>query len=218
MEEYLDVVARSSLFKEVGMDKLPQLLSRLGARLCSYGKGECIFTAGSLVKDIYLVLYGEVMVCQDDFWGGRSVSHIVKSGSCFAEAFALDSVPATVTVEAAMPTTILLLDASRFISIEDVGPVLLRNLVGDLARKNRMQNLRLAHLGCRTIRAKLISYLSSAAIEAGCDDFLIPFSRQGLADHLAVDRSALSAELGRMRDEGLVAFRKNHFHLCLKNI
>lgn len=218
MEEYLDVIAASPLFKGVDPGTLPLLLQRLDARLRSYDKGECIFTAGSLVKDIHLVLHGEVMVCQDDFWGGRSVSHIVKSGSCFAEAFALDAVPVTVTTQAAMHASILLLDASRFISIEDVGPVLLRNLVGDLARKNRMQNLRLAHLGCRTIRAKLISYLSSAAIEAGSDDFLIPFSRQDLADHLAVDRSALSAKLGRMRDEGLVAFRKNHFHLCLKDL
>ena len=37
--------------------------------------------------------------------------------------------------------------------------------------------------------------------------------RQGLADHLNLDRSALSKELGKMRDEGILETTKNEFTL-----
>ena len=43
--------------------------------------------------------------------------------------------------------------------------------------------------------------------------FAIQFSRQQLADYLGVERSGLSVELGKMRDEGLLDFHKSHFLL-----
>ena len=63
------------------------------------------------------------------------------------------------------------------------------------------------------IRGRLVTYLSAQALEQGSSSFSIPFDRQQLADYLGVDRSALSKELGRMRDEGLLETRKNHFLL-----
>ena len=68
-------------------------------------------------------------------------------------------------------------------------------------------------MGQRTTRAKLMSYLSAEAQRRGSYEFDIPFSRQQLADYLSVERSGLSLELGRMRDEGLLDFHKNHFVL-----
>jgi CRP-like cAMP-binding protein len=61
----------------------------------------------------------------------------------------------------------------------------------------------------RTIREKLLSYLSWQSLRAGSKTFEIPYNRQQLADFLSVDRSALSATLGKMRDEGLLSFHKN---------
>jgi CRP-like cAMP-binding protein len=67
------------------------------------------------------------------------------------------------------------------------------------------------HTASRSIRERLLSYLSERAIEKGSASFTIPFSRQQLADYLGVDRSALSNELSKMRKEGLIACRKNEF-------
>ena len=65
----------------------------------------------------------------------------------------------------------------------------------------------------RTTREKLLSYLSAQAIRHGSPSFAISFNRQQLADYLSVDRSAMSNELCKMRDEGLLAFDKNSFTL-----
>ena len=58
-----------------------------------------------------------------------------------------------------------------------------------------------------------MSYLSAQAQKSGAYEFDIPFSRQQLADYLAVERSGLSVELCKMRDEGLLEFHKSHFVL-----
>ena len=82
-----------------------------------------------------------------------------------------------------------------------------------LARKNRMLSSKIDHLSQRSTRAKVLSYLSAEAAKQGSDTFTIPFDRQGMADYLAVDRSALSLELSKMRKDGLLEFHKNRFHL-----
>ena len=80
-------------------------------------------------------------------------------------------------------------------------------------QKNLRFGEKLTHMGQRTTRAKLMSYFSAEAQRLGTYEFDIPFSRQQLADYLAVERSGLSLELGKMRSEGLLDFHKSHFIL-----
>ena len=82
-----------------------------------------------------------------------------------------------------------------------------------LAGKNVMLTQKIEHLMKRSTREKLLSFLSAQAIEAKSHVFDIPLSRQELADYLAVDRSAMSNELSKLQQEGLLAFTRNHFEL-----
>ncbi len=86
---------------------------------------------------------------------------------------------------------------------------------GELAEKNLRFSEKLTHMGQRTTRAKLMSYLSAEAQRLGKYEFDIPFSRQQLADYLGVERSGLSLELGKMKKDGLLDYHKNHFVLRL---
>lgn len=91
----------------------------------------------------------------------------------------------------------------------------IRNLLSELAEKNLRFNEKLTHMGQRTTRAKIMSYLSAEAQRLGKYEFDIPFSRQQLADYLGVERSGLSLELGKMKKDGLLDYHKNHFVLRL---
>ena len=81
---------------------------------------------------------------------------------------------------------------------------LVQNILAESARKNLALTRKVSHMSKRSTREKLLSYLSGQALGAGSDAFEIPFNRQQLADYLSVDRSAMSGELCRMRDEGLL--------------
>ena len=89
----------------------------------------------------------------------------------------------------------------------------MENLLVLLAEKNRMLTEKIRHMARRTTREKLLSYLSAQAVRAGNAEFDIPLDRQQLADYLGVERSAMSAELGKLRREGFLEVRKSHFRL-----
>jgi CRP-like cAMP-binding protein len=90
---------------------------------------------------------------------------------------------------------------------------LIRNMVSILAQKNLMMSAKMEHITKRTIRDKLLSYLMEQSRQKNSKTFDIPYNRQELADYLSVERSALSAEMSKLKAEGVIDYRKNHFEL-----
>lgn len=196
------------LFRGVPAEELPALLARASARTCAFQKGELLLRRGDVTRRLGLVLEGTVHIIREDFWGNRSIVGLAVPGEVFAESYALAGEPLEVSVLAAAPGAALFLEADGLTDAR-----LTANLLHLLARKNLMLTRKMRHMARRTTRDKLLSYLSAQALAAGSSEFDIPMDRQQLADYLAVDRSAMSAALGKLRDEGVLTFRKNHFRL-----
>ena len=174
--------------------------------------------AGDTAESVGLVLLGSVLVIQEDIWGNRNLLSRAGPGQTFAAAYACaPGSVLNVSIIAETPATVLLLNIKRVLNMCPSACAhhsrIIRNLLGELAEKNRRFGEKLTHMGQRTTRGKLLSYLSAEAQRLGRYEFDIPFSRQQLADYLAVERSGLSLELGKMRREGLLDFQKNHFVL-----
>lgn len=200
-------ISASPLFRGIPSQELPALLAQAAAKKVRFQKGELLLRRGEVTGRLGLVLEGTVHIIREDFWGSRSIVGLAGPGEVFAESYALAGEPLSVSVLAASDGAALFLDAR----LTDAR--LTANLLSLLARKNLMLTGKMRHMACRTTRDKLISYLSAQALAAGSSEFDIPMDRQQLADYLAVDRSAMSAALGKLRDEGVLTFRKNHFHL-----
>ena len=196
------------LFRGVPAEELPALLARASARTCAFQKGELLLRRGDVTRRLGLVLEGSVHIIREDFWGNRSIVGLAGPGEVFAESYALAGEPLEVSVLAAAPGAALFLEADGLTDAR-----LTANLLHLLARKNLMLTRKMRHMARRTTRDKLLSYLSAQELAAGSSEFDIPMDRQQLADYLAVDRSAMSAALGKLRDEGVLTFRKNHFRL-----
>ena len=196
------------LFRGVPAEELPALLARASARTCAFQKGELLLRRGDVTRRLGLVLEGTVHIIREDFWGNRSIVGLAGPGEVFAESYALAGEPLEVSVLAAAPGAALFLEADGLTDAR-----LTANLLHLLARKNLMLTRKMRLMARRTTRDKLLSYLSAQALAAGSSEFDIPMDRQQLADYLAVDRSAMSAALGKLRDEGVLTFRKNHFRL-----
>jgi CRP-like cAMP-binding protein len=122
-----------------------------------------------------------------------------------------------VSVMSAAATEVLFIDFQRIITTcpSSCGfhTLLIRNMIGIFARKNVMLIGKMEHITKRTTREKLLSYLSEQSKLHGSRSFKIPLDRQGLADYLSVERSALSAEMSRVKADGIINYRKNHFEL-----
>ena len=218
MKDFFPVLHTAALFSGISETELAAMLSCLEARIDTFPKGSRLLRTGEAVENVGLVLAGSALIVQEDIWGNRSILSKAMPGQTFAEVFACaPGALLNVSVEAESAVTVMFLRVRRVLSVCPSAcsyhSRFIRNLLGELAEKNLRLNEKLTHMGQRTTRAKLLSYFSGEAQRWGGYEFDIPFSRQQLADYLGVERSGLSLELGKMRDEGLLDFHKSHFIL-----
>ena len=218
MKDFLPVIRSSTLFSGISEEEVTAMLSCLNAEERSFPKEAFVLRAGDTAGSIGLVLSGSVLVIQEDIWGNRNILSKAGPGQTFAAAFACaPGSVLNVSVVAETPVTALFLDVKRILTVCPSACAhhsrIIRNLLGELAEKNLRFGEKLTHIAQRTTRAKLMSYLSAEAQRRGAVEFDIPFSRQQLADFLAVERSGLSLELGKMKQDGLLDFHKSHFVL-----
>jgi CRP-like cAMP-binding protein len=210
-------ISSCPLFEGIEPGELDALLNCLGAKRKNIERGEFVYRAGDAAHSVGVLLSGSVHVVQEDYWGNRSIVAHIEPGGLFAEAFASAQVTSLpVSVLAAENCAVLLIGYSRIITSCSNAcgfhARLVRNMMGILARNNVRLTRKIEHVTQRSTREKVLSFLSEQAIAAG-PEFDIPFNRQELADYLAVERSALSAELSRMSKAGLIRFNRNHFEL-----
>lgn len=211
-------LSASPLFQSIGEADLHSMLSCLSARKREFGREEIIFPEGDPIVQIGLVLSGSVHIVKEDYWGRRTLMASIGPGECFGEAYACAAkTPFPFTAVAASPVSALFLDVNRVLTTcSSACPFharLIRNLLSALAESNLRLARKIESTSPRTIREKLLSYFSSQARLARSSAFTIPFTRQQLAEYLSVDRSAMTVELYRLKEEGVISFDKRDFRL-----
>lgn len=215
MQQFL---SKTNLFRGIAPSEVPVALKCLGAYERRFKKGTVIYKAGDVVHEIGLVLEGSVNIVANFFWGNSAIFGHIARGKIFGESnAALPNKELSCDIVAAENCNILFLNLNRVLAEVHCGckfhSRIIQNIVRISAAKNLNLSSRMMHIAPKAIRDKLLAYLSEQALECGSNDFVIPFSRQQLADYLGVDRSALSNELSKMQRDGLLLFEKNHFVL-----
>ena len=218
MKKYIPVLKRTKLFSGVGEDDIASLLSCLGARKKEYKKGEYILREGEHISDIFILVEGKIHIQKDDYWGNRSILSVISVGEMFGEGYAAPESGALLNdVVAVEDSSVIFFDVKRILTTCSSAcrfhNMIVQNMFFAISDKNRRLVQKLGHMSGRTTRTKLISYLSEEAKRQGSSTFTVPFNRQQLADYLCVDRSAMSNELCKMRDEGMIRFEKSRFEL-----
>lgn len=217
MNTPINLLLSTPLFADITPADLPTMLSCLGAKTAPLKKHEFTLLQGDPPKQIGIVLTGQLHIFKENDHGDRTLIAAVHPGELFAEALCCAHVAESpVSVMAETDSTILLLEFRRILSTCtnacDFHRKLIDNMLGIIARKNLLLQKRLDILSQKTLRMKLLTYLESFPIKRGIT-ITIPFNREKLADFLSTDRSALSHELSRMQDEGLIEYKKNRFRL-----
>lgn len=218
MEKYIPVLKRTQLFSGVGEEEIGAMLNCLQAKLCTYKKGEYVLRQGEHLDKILVLVGGKLHIQRDDYWGNRSIINMVSIGEMFGEAYvAPESGTLMNDVLAVEDSAVIFFDVKRIITVCSAAcrfhSMVVQNLFFAISDKNRKLVQKLTFMTKRTTREKLIAYLSEESKRQNSSEFSIPFNRQQLADYLSVDRSAMSNELCKMRDEGLIEFEKNYFKL-----
>ena len=222
MENITPILQTCPLFDGIRPEDLTGMMGCLGARHIRPGKGEILFREGDDTKFVGVVLSGSVYLLREDYYGSRSILAHIGPTRIFGEAYAFSgaaSLPVSVVAEE--DSHILLLDSRRITTCCsnacEFHNRLIYNLLRLVSTSNLMLHQKIRIISRRTTREKLLAYLAHRAKELGTSSFSVPYDRQALADYLEVDRSGLSAEISKLRREGVLDCQRSHFRL-LKNV
>ena len=200
-----------------GIDDLAAMLKCLGAETRQVEKNEIVLLAGNKPQHVGVVLSGLLHIVREDYGGNRSLVAAVNPGEIFAESLCCAGVTESpVSVVATTDSTVLLLRFERVLRTCQNACAfhhrLIENMLRLAANKNLFLQARMEIMALKSVRAKVLRYLESFAPAKG-KGFAVPFNREEMAEHLCVERSALSHELARMKRDGLIEYNKNQFSL-----
>ena len=218
MKKYQDILEHCPLFDGIRTEDLSAMLGCIGGRTVSIARGQSLWREGDPATYVGLVLSGAVRLVREDYYGNRSIVAHIAPGELFGETYAcagLASLP--VSVAADEDSEVLLMDCRRItVSCSNACAFHSRmvfNLLRLVAVKNLVYDQKIQVTSRRTTREKLMAFLLNQAKLQGSNSFTIPYDRQELADYLEVDRSGLSAEISKLRKEGVLESEKNRFTL-----
>ena len=218
MKDILPILQDCPLFDGIRSEDLSGMLGCLAAKQIAVKKGSLVFQEGEDAVYMGIVLSGAVQLIREDFYGNRSIVSHVGPRELFGEAYAFsESSKLPVSVAATADSQLLLIDSRRVTTccsnVCEFHNRVIYNLLRLTATQNQMLHQKLQITAKRTTREKLMAYLAAQAKRVGSSTFTIPYDRQALADYLEVDRSGLSAEISKLRREGILECRKNRFRL-----
>ncbi len=221
MEKYFDVLRSCPLFDQVSVADIQKMLQCFHAKIKTYEKRQTILAEGTPANQIGIVLSGSAQLIQLDYLGNRNILNNIMPSQIFAEDFACAQVSSLpVSIVANEPCTVMLIEAacilhtcSKYCSFHQQ---LIFNLMKELAEKTVLCYQKIEITSKRSTRDKLLTYLLLQSKQANSTSFTIPFNRQELADYLEVERSGLSMEISKLREEGILKSTRSHFELlCL---
>lgn len=218
MNPNIKILKMSSLFQGVEENDLEAMLNCLGATERKYKKNDVILLAGTKVTSVGIVAEGNAQITRDDAEGNRAILSELEKADLFAEAYvAAGAVEVPITVIATSDCRVVWIPFSKIVGTCSTAcgfhRTLVQNMMRVIAMKSIWMNEKMRILSCKTTKEKLMTYLFDYSERVGKNKFKIPFSRSELADFLSVDRSAMSRELSRLRDEGYLKYHKNEFEL-----
>lgn len=223
ISSYIELLTKISLFEGIEEKDIGGMLGCLQANKKKFLKNETILRAGEVVSHLGIILSGRGQIIREDIMGNRNILSNLEVGDMFAEAFACaGSQRLPFQVVAITDCTVMFLDYRRIVTTCSSScyfhTSLIHNMMKILAVKNVLLTQKMEHMTKRSTREKLLSYLSEQAAKSNSKIFSVPFNRQELADYLCVDRSAMSNELSKLKDEGLIDYDRSDFRLLKEQL
>ena len=211
------------LFNGIAESDYSTMLGCVGSTVASFSKNENIITEQDNIKTIGVILDGSVQMSQTDVWGGKTIIGNLKKGDIFGESFVLGGAEcSSISVTALSECEIMFMPFQRIIHTcshscshhKKLGD----NMVSLIAEKNLRLLEKMEIITKKTLREKIMTYLSIEAQRNECAYFEIPLARAELAEYLCADRSALSRKKAKMKGEGIIDYHKNTFRLLKVNM
>lgn len=222
MKKDFELMKKCPLFGNMEDNELNDILKSPHIKIQDFSKNHTVIAEGSNADHVGIVLSGTVQIVRNDYYGNRSIIALINSPQIFAEVFVFSETETMpVSVVSVTDSRIMLIKLKDILNKNSDRNLFYTKLTSNLLRlvteKNLKLNEKIEIISKRTTREKILAFLMSQAKLNGSDCFTIPYDRQALADFLEVDRSAMSAEISKLRAEGIIESKRSQFRLIRNN-
>lgn len=221
MKNNFELMKKCPLFYKIDDEELNVILKSPHTKIQDFSKNQTVISEGGSADAVGIILSGLVQIVRNDYFGNRSIIALINSPQIFAEVFVFADINAMpVSVVSVTDSRIMLIKPKKILNdnpdLSSFHTKLTSNLLRIVTEKNLKLNEKIEIVSKRTTREKIMAFLMSQAKLNNSDNFTIPYDRKALADFLEVDRSAMSAEISKLRSEGIIESDKSKFRLLGK--
>jgi len=217
MQKYTEILSRSTLFRGMNDSDITSLIEYLGAYTVSFKRGEYVHYTGELISRCGIIISGELQAQNVSYDGHINVSAVHHSSDVFGDILmSSDNAKSPVDVVAVKDSVVLFIPFARIMVDGGGFQGLYRfrmNLLNEISEKYFSLRKKISYLSAPSLREKIILFLLDRRDIAGKNSFTVSLSREQMANLLGVNRSALSRELSRMKEEGMIDFEKGKFEI-----
>ena len=209
-----DIILACPLFNGLNDGELREALNFFDAVPKRYKKGEFLQSVLAPFDRFGLVISGSIQVCCDDIDGYPMIMANVSEGDIFGESLCFTKAESPVYIRAAADSEVLTMTTARIHSAalsDELSKMFTLRFTSILAKKALSMNDRIQILSKITLREKILTLLNQYRHRFASNEFSLPFDRADMAIYLGADRSALSRELSKLKQEGIIDYKKNHF-------
>ena len=215
-QDYIYSIRKCYLFDGIKDEQLADAIKLLNGRIKKVVKDDYIVQLGGTIQYAGLLLKGKIESSFQNENFDQITMHTFTGGYLFGEGLVINHAKnSPVQVRAVEDSVVLFIDLEMIYAAADNSPIrniLARNLIKSLAKKNLILNQKVRILSQKSLRDRIFIYLRTLPKDK--DGYVrIPFTQTALAEYLGVNRSALSRELGRMQNEGLLIVNKGKMKL-----
>lgn len=209
----LELIKKNTIFNDFSLDQLLETFSSISYFEKDYKKNDIIIKQNDILNYFGIVTKGQIATYNFDYFGNRNILTVFDKGNSFGEAIVCMKINFPHEIIAMIDCSILWIEYESLKKSKYYEKIL-NNLLILISSKNLILNKKLNVLSKRTTREKILSYLlEQKKFLKSNENIEINLNRNEMADYLAIDRSNLSRELGKLKKEGLIDFNKNKFKL-----
>lgn len=216
--EYFQDLKKTPIFKETTEFECQAMMFCFKTKFKTFQKNEQIVKQGDLIEDVVLIVKGGAIAENIDLLGNVNIVSELERGDVYGlECAVAQEEVFRDTLVANQKTLVLFMNKHRIINPcfnrckrhENV----VKNIMKLVAESHIKLLDKLTHMSRKTTREKLLSYLIAESKKSRNEYFEIPFNKTELANYLSVDRSAMSTELNKMKEEGIIDFDKKRYRI-----
>ena len=207
MNDYLELIKQASLTKSIKSEEITFYISEGSFKIITYLKNNIVHFVGETCSKMEIILAGKVTVERIDESGNLMTIAEFLSGEILGGNLLFSKNPHyPMTITAKQPTVILEINKDRLFQLFSDNHEFLKSYLEFVSDHATILGDRIKHYVNKTIRESVMCYLDYERRKQNSNNIKLGITKKVLAEKIGVQRTSLSRELAKMRDEGLINF------------